>query len=188
MAAIVKKIGYVFWDLLQTVVMAAAIFVIGYLFVFQPHQVVGNSMIPNFDDKEYILTDKVSYRFHPPQRGDVIIFKAPPDPDREYIKRVIGLPGEKVKILGGKVYINGKELNEIYIPKDLYYVAGGSFLREGSEIQVPEGKYFVLGDNRSHSSDSREWGFVPQESIIGRAFFRYWPTSDIGLVPQTAYN
>lgn len=177
-----RKIVAFFLDILQTVVVAAAIFVVAYLFLFQPHQVIGNSMDPNFTDKEYILTDKVTYRFRPPQRGEVIIFKAPPDPEKEYIKRIIGLPGERIKISQDAVFINGQKLEEAYLAPNTF-LAPGSFLREGGETTLPENNYFVLGDNRSHSSDSREWGFVPHDSIIGKAFLRYWPIPEIGLVP-----
>src|SRR3972149_5842868 len=98
MATVLRKLGSFFLDILQTLVLAASIFVISWLFLFQPHQVIGSSMDPNFQDKEYLLTEKVSYRFRPPQRGDIVVFKAPPDPERDYIKRVIGLPGETIKI------------------------------------------------------------------------------------------
>lgn len=182
-----RKIAAFFLDIIQTLVVAAAVFVIAYLFLFQPHQVIGNSMEPNFFDKEYILTDKISYRFRQPARGDVIIFKAPPDPEREYIKRAIGLPGERIKIFEGKIYLNGQGLNEAYLLTQSFAVPG-SFLKEGEEMTIPPSYYFVLGDNRSHSSDSREWGFVSRTSIIGRAFLRYWPIPQVGLLPKASYS
>lgn len=187
MASLFRKLVAFFFDILQTVVLAAAIFIISYLFLFQPHQVIGNSMDPNFADQEYILTDKISYRFHPPARGEVVVFKAPPDPERDYIKRIIGLPGEKIKIQGGRVFINAQVLKEEYLPPEDLAVSG-SFLQEAKEIQIPNDAYIVLGDNRRHSSDSREWGPVPRQSIIGKAFLRYWPVDEIGLVPQVTYE
>jgi len=143
-------------------------------------------MYPTFHDKEYILTDKISYRFGEPQRGDVIIFKAPRNEEYEYIKRIIGLPGERVRISQGKVFINDQFLNESYLPPE-YQTASGAFLRENQTITIPENNYFVLGDNRSHSSDSRDWGLVPRENIIGKAWFRYWPPEKIGLIKEAKY-
>ena len=186
MLEILKKIGQFFLDLIETIVMALAIFVVVYLFLFQPHQVKGNSMLPNFHDGEYILTDKVSYRFTGPQRGDVIIFKAPKNEEVDYIKRIIGLPGETIKIEGGYIYIDNQKLPETYIPSDFVSNAG-SFLTEGAQYLIPNERYFAMGDNRNHSSDSREWGTVKKEEIVGRAFLRYWPINEFGIVPKPAY-
>lgn len=176
-----RKVGALFLDFIETVVMALAVFVIIYLFLFQPHQVRGSSMYPNFHDGEYILTDKISYRLHEPQKGDVIIFKAPRNEEYDYIKRIIGLPGEEIELLDGKVFINDQPFDESYLPKE-FLTSGGSFLRANSPVSIPKGQYLVLGDNRSHSSDSREWGFVPKQNIIGKAWFRYWPPDRLGLI------
>lgn len=143
-------------------------------------------METNFHDGEYILTDKVTYRFRPPQRGEVIIFKAPKNPDLDYIKRIIGLPGERIKIDSGKIFINGRQLTEPYILKETV-ISGGLYLPQGNEIEISEDSYLVLGDNRSHSSDSREWGPVHKNDIIGRAFLRYWPPHRVGILPQVKY-
>lgn len=186
MKKVIKQIGAFFLDIIETVVLALAIFVIIYLFLLQPHQVRGNSMYPNFHNNEYLLTNKLSYRLGKPERGDVIVFKAPKNQEYDYIKRVAGLPGEKIEIKNGKVYINDKVLEESFLPED-YRTSGGSFWREGQEASVPEGEYFVLGDNRSHSSDSREWGVVPLENIIGKAWLRYWPLNKLGLVEEVKY-
>lgn len=142
-------------------------------------------MEPNFYDGEYILTDKISYRFRLPKRGEVVIFKAPRNPELDYIKRIIGLPEERIKIESGKIFINGQELKENYIPKN--EVSGGFFLAKGKEIKIPKDSYFVLGDNRSHSSDSREWGPIKKNEIVGRAFLRYWPPQRIGILPRVRY-
>lgn len=181
MKSFFKKIGHVFLDFIQTTVVALSIFVIAYLFLVQPHQVKGSSMIPNFIDQEYILTDKISYRFHEPQREDVIIFTAPNNPEYEYIKRIIGLPGERIKIERGVIFINNEQLTEDYLP-DSFQTLSGRFLKEGQTYSIPDNQYFVIGDNRNHSSDSREWGSVPRSNIIGRAWFRYWPLTEVGLV------
>mgnify|MGYP001040110002 CR=1 FL=1 len=181
-----KKVGNFFLDLVETVVIAFSIFIIIYLFLFQPHQVRGSSMYPSFFDKEYILTDKVSYRFGQPERGNVIIFRAPKNPTYDYIKRIICEPDEECKIENGKVYVNGQLLNESYLPSDTF-TTGGNFARNGQKITVPVEHYFVLGDNRSHSSDSRDWGFVPKENIVGHAWIRYWPPNRAGIIKAPEY-
>jgi len=159
-----------------------AIFVIAYLFLFQPHQVRGSSMYPNLHDADYLLTDKISYRLSQPKRDDVIIFVAPKNEEYDYIKRVIGLPGESVSITEDyRVKVNNEILSEPYLPSD-FKTFGGTFLEAGKTVNVPQDEYFVLGDNRNHSSDSREWGFVPRKNIIGKAWFRYWPVSQMGLI------
>jgi len=182
-----KAIGSFFLDIIETIVVALAIFVVVYLFLFQPHQVKGNSMFPNFHDGEYILTDKISYRLGLPRRGDVIVFKAPKNEEVDYIKRIIGLPGDEVKLENNSMYINQKRLDESYLPSD-YVSLPGSFLGENVPVRVPEGQYFVLGDNRNHSSDSREWGMVKRDEIIGKAFFRYWPINRVGAITKITYK
>lgn len=186
MMEFLKKFFSFIFEIIETIVLALAIFVVIYLFLFQPHQVKGASMEANFYDGEYILTDKITYRLRPPQRGEVVIFKAPKNPDLDYIKRIIGLPGETIKIENGKIVINSQELAEPYISKGMV-TTGGFYLSEGKQIIIPEDSYFVLGDNRSHSSDSREWGPVYKDNIIGKAFLRYWPPSRIGILPQVKY-
>ena len=181
MKKLFQQIGAFFLDIIETVVLALAIFVLVYLFLVQPHQVRGNSMFPNFHDGEYLLTNKFSYRLGEPKRGDVIVFKAPKNEEYDYIKRIVGAPGDKLTIKGGHIYLNGQLLEESYLPTD-FTTSGGSFLREGDEFIIPTGEYLVLGDNRSHSSDSREWGDVPVENIIGKAWLRYWPFNRVGIV------
>lgn len=184
---ILKRIFGFFLDFIETIVVGLSIFVVIYLFFMQPHEVKGDSMLPNFHNGEYILTDKISYRFRKPQRGDVVIFKSPENPDIDYIKRVIALPGESVRVQDGAVYVNDKRLPEEYEP-DKTTILGNGFLKEGEEIIVAEDNYFVLGDNRFHSSDSREFGPTTQTSIIGRAFFRYWPPERLGKLPDIKYS
>lgn len=180
-----------FIDIIETVVIAVAIFITVYLFLLQPHQVKGESMVPTFHPDEYILTDKLSYRFHEPERGDVIVFRAPQNQAIDFIKRIIGLPGEKVKLSGGKIIIinaknpSGLSLNEPYTKGEP--TREGTTLKEGQELTVPAGEFFVLGDNRTHSSDSREFGTVSKSLIIGRAWLRYWPPPQISFVQQVQY-
>jgi len=179
---ILRKIYSFFVDTLQTLLLAAAVFLVIYVFLFRPFQVNGNSMDPNFFDKEYILTNIIALHFENPKIGDVIVFKSPADPDKDYIKRVIGTPGDRVLIKNGSVYLNGKMLNESSYLDPFVKTNAGSFLKEDEEITTAKNAYFVLGDNRPYSSDSREWGFVPKKSIIGESFFVYWPLKSMGLI------
>lgn len=135
-------------------------------------------MEPNLHDGEYVLIDKISYLLHPPDRGDVVVF-LPPNEDRDYIKRVIGLPGDTVEIKGGQVYVNGVALDEPYLKY--------STNSEMPARVVEEGRYFVMGDNRNNSSDSRSFGSITPQSIVGRAWLVYWPPSDWSTVPHHTY-
>lgn len=139
-------------------------------------------MFPNFQDKEYVLTNLITLRFGPVTHGDVIVFKAPPDPEKDFIKRVIGLPGDTVMLKDGSVYVNGNLYDESSYLKSDVKTYGGAFLQEGQTLTVPQGQYFVMGDNRPYSSDSREWGFVPEGNIIGKSFFVYWPIPDMRVI------
>lgn len=143
-------------------------------------------MFPNFEDGEYILTNKYEYRFSDPRRGDVIVFKSPQNPDIDYIKRIIGLPGEHIKLINNHYYLNGAEVIEPYI-KSQVYTYNGSYLKEGVEVIIPAGHYFVSGDNRPASSDSREWGPIDRSAIIGRSQLRYWPFDRFQLIPRVSY-
>jgi signal peptidase I len=181
-----KKFWRFFLEIIQDITLVLAVFVLIYVFLFRPHQVNGMSMYPNFHDKDFILSERVSYRFRDPKRGEIVVFKAPPTEvcaaiECEYIKRVVGLPGEKVKIQDGKVYIDGQLLAEEYLPNDVYTNAG-DFLGEGEEKILPQDSYLFLGDNRGGSRDGRDFGFVAKEDIVGRAIFRYWPLSGFGSV------
>lgn len=187
--------GNSFWsyvvDFIETIVVALAIFVVVYLFLLQPHQVKGASMKPNFTDGEYILTDKISYRFSKPQRGDVIIFQSPTDPDVDFIKRIIGLPGEKVKISDGKIIITNPDHKDGFTLKEPYEIkgptSGGKEVPQNTEITVGKDEYFVLGDNRIESFDSRSWGMLTKGKITGKAWLRYWPLNKLGFVKHSDY-
>ncbi|MDP2671545.1 MAG: signal peptidase I [bacterium] len=184
--------GY-FVDVIETVVVAAAIFVIIYLFLLQPHQVKGASMEPNFHDGEYILTDKITYRFSDPKRGDVIIFKSPTNTDLDFIKRIIALPGEKIELRDGRIMIYNKDhpdgftLDETYQTTKPTKTEKDGFLKEGVPTEVQTGSYIVFGDNRLESYDSRSWGQVPKGNIIGKAWLRYWPLNKLSFVKHVNY-
>lgn len=182
------SLGGFILEFVQSIVLALSVFVLLYLFVVQPNEVNGSSMVPNFHDKERILTDKLSYQFGEPKRGDVVVFKAPAsepcsENECEYIKRIIGLPGDRVMVSGGQVYLNGALLDQSFLPAD-FVTDPGEFCQEGVEVTVPESSYLVFGDNRFHSRDGREFGPINRKLILGKAFFRYWPLNVIGLLPS----
>jgi len=181
-----KKIGGFFLDIIETFVIALAMFVLMYLFLFQPHQVKGNSMYSTFHDQEYLLTDKITYRLSEPKRGDVIVFKAPKHEEYDYIKRIIGLPGDTIKVEDCHIFVNDQPLDEIYLSDNLCTNAG-RFWQSGQNISLQEGEFFVAGDNRPYSSDSRDWGTVPEENIVGKVWFRYWPADRIGVIRGIEY-
>ena len=181
-----QSVGAFFLDIIETAVVALSIFLILYLFIMQPHQVNGQSMDPTFQHGEYVMTDKLSYRFNNPQRGDVVVFKAPTSaqcPEGagcDFIKRIIGLPGDTVEVKDNHFYLNGELLAEPYldssvVTKPYNYTLNGP-------VMVPQNSYFVSGDNRPHSSDSRLWGPVSRDDIVGKVFFRYWPIPRIGII------
>ncbi|MBU2051746.1 MAG: signal peptidase I [Patescibacteria group bacterium] len=181
---LLRRLWLWFLDFVETIVIALAIFVVVYRFLFQPHQVKGSSMYDNFHDGEYLLTDKVDYRFHSPERGDVVVFKAPQNEDYDYIKRIIALPGEQIKVESGRVFINNQTLDESGYLDPNITTHPGAYAKEGQNLTIPSDQYFVMGDNRSNSSDSREWGPVPTFNIVGRAWVRYWPINELGVVDK----
>jgi signal peptidase I len=161
---------------LRDIFFAALTAVLIVVFVVQPVKVEGTSMQPRLSDQERIFVNKFVYRVSEINRGDIVVFWYPKEPSKSFIKRVVGLPGEVVEIRAGQVWIDSRPMNEPYVPPQY---ADYSFY--GPEI-VPPGSYFVLGDHRNSSNDSRNWGPVPAESIFGKAVFRYWPVSKIGLI------
>ncbi len=152
-------------DLVETLVLAVVLFV-GINAVSARVRVDGTSMVPTLQDGEFVLVNKLSYRFGDVTRGDIIVFHFPLNPTEDLIKRVIGLPGDQVKVENGQVFVNGEMLNETYIAAAPNYA---------SEWQVPAGNFFVLGDNRNNSSDSHSWGLLPSDKIVGKAVLIYWP-------------
>ena len=145
-------------------------------FLYQPVRVEGTSMLPRLEDRDRLFINKFVYRISSIDRGDVVVFHYPRDPEKSYIKRVIALPGDRLRINRGQVWVNGERLSEPYVP-EIYRDN-----RSMAEIVVPEGSYFMMGDHRSISSDSREFGPVERSLIYGKAVFVYWPTRDAGVV------
>lgn len=193
-------------EILETLLLTLIIFILVRA-VVQNFKVEGESMMPSLHDGQYMLINKAVYfrydtnwfsrimpgsrnlpanmvnLFHPPQRGDIIVFQYPLDTSKDYIKRVIGLPGETVKVkVGDGVYINDKKLDEPYIKDVADYRDGDT-----AAVTVPPNSVYVLGDNRNNSSDSHIWGFVPYDLIIGQAWLSYWPTNYWGFIPTASY-
>jgi len=159
---------------LRDLIISLAISAFIIIFLYQPVKVEGTSMMPSLDDQERIFVNKFVYRWEPIQRGDIVVFRYPRDPSKSYIKRVIGIPGDQIRIDSGQVYVNEQPVIEDYVPPA--YADQRSY----SEIIVPPRSYFVLGDHRSMSSDSREFGPVKEGSIFGKAVFGYWPVDKLG--------
>lgn len=161
-------------EVLETVLPALIIVLVVNVFLAQATRVEGQSMEPNLHDNQRLIIEKVSYYIHPPQRGDIVVLRLPHRQSDPLIKRVIGLPGDVIEIRDGKVFINGQALDEPYLDQNTY---------QGMPPKVvPDDELFVLGDNRGFSNDSRAFGFVPFSDVVGRAWFRYWPPAEIGLV------
>jgi signal peptidase I len=153
------------------------------IFLYQPVKVEGTSMNPLLSDQERIFINKFIYRFEPIERGDVVVFWYPLDRSKSFIKRVVGLPGETVEIRAGNVYVNGRELADQYVPSG--YLDGSNYPAR----RIPQGEYFVMGDHRDSSNDSRVFGSVPRSYIYGKAVFAYWPVDHFGsLTPSSTVS
>ncbi len=184
------SIGGFLWDLFKIFVIAFIITAPFRLFVAEPFVVSGSSMVPNFHDRDYLVVDRWTYRFNQPKRGEVIVFKYPKDTSQYFIKRVIGLPGETVSLSQGHVVVYNQEhpegwvLRENYLPSQIETlgIVGGS-----GRLTLGEDQYFVLGDNRMASSDSRVWGILPKSDIVGRVFLRVLPVNQFGVIRGAAY-
>ena len=169
------------WEFVRSIIIALLIVIPIRAWVAQPFIVQGNSMVPNFHHGEYLIIDELSYFFRQPQRGEVIVFRYPLDPRQFFIKRVVGLPGERVEIKDGKVLVKKADGTENVWLEESYL--SDSVKTEGVTVLVlGRGDYFVLGDNRTQSSDGRAWGALPRHLIVGRAVFRAWPVYKLGLV------
>jgi signal peptidase I len=175
------------WEISKVVIISLAIIVPVRYFLIQPFFVNGASMEPQFHDGEYLIVDELSYRLSDPERGEVIIFKYPKDPSQYYIKRIIGLPGEKIKINQGEITIFNSENPDGFILDESDYLIDGKKRDFSMETKLSDGEYFVMGDNRRASSDSRTWGSLPENFIIGRAWIRAWPLDKIDILEKPGY-
>ena len=180
------SVGQFILSFLETVVVALVISIVLYIFIMTPHEVIGNSMHPTYKNGEYLMANKVTYRVKEPQRGDVIIFKY--SDTQDFIKRIIGLPGDTVMLKDGQMYINGTILDESNYLSDSIYSNGGDFLKEGQSVTIPDDEYFVCGDNRPHSSDSRTFGSIKETDIKGKAWIVYFPFSEFRIVQHETYQ
>ena len=193
----IKAFFFLILEFLQIIAIAAIVVVPIRYFVFQPFLVKGASMEPNFRDGDYLIIDELSYRLRNPERGEVVVFHYPFDPSQRFIKRVIGLPGETVAIKNGQVDITTEDGATVVLPEPyvqgVFTIAGNA--AGGNSTTLKSDEYFVLGDNRAHSFDSREWGLVNRKFIIGRTVLRAWPLmywttyfSEINYSPQLNVN
>jgi signal peptidase I len=165
-------------ELVEVVVLAVILY-FGISFAVQAVHVEGLSMFATLDDNDYLIANKIDYRLHAPQRGDIIILRPPTDNSRDFIKRIIALPGERLLISDGFVYINGHKLDEPYLPEE-WVTLNNLYGPDGTV--VPPNEYFVMGDNRNRSQDSRTFGFIGRDRIDGRAWFRIWPLNHFGNI------
>lgn len=174
-----------FFDFVKTIAVIVILAFIIRVFIIQPFIVEGESMEPAFQTKDYLITEKVSFRFRPPQRGEIIIFNPPDRTSENYIKRIIGLPGDQVAIKDGNIYINNEKIIEPYLNSiDKTLVSQ----KEGYTTVLKDDEYFVMGDNRSHSRDSREIGSIPKQNIVSRVWFRLLPLNHMTAFAKVNYN
>ncbi|HHX99380.1 TPA: signal peptidase I [Candidatus Dojkabacteria bacterium] len=185
-ASALGSVGKFILSFVETIVVALVISVVIYLFVMTPHEVVGQSMHPTYQNGEMLMANKITYKVGKPKRGDVIIFKY--SETQDFIKRIIGLPGDTVMLKDGKLYINSTLLDESHYLQSSVYTNGGQYLTEGEQVTVPEGRYFVCGDNRPHSSDSRAFGPIDEKDIKGKAWIVYYPFANFRLVKHEIYQ
>jgi signal peptidase I len=168
-----KQRSHLAREIVETIALTLIIFLV-IRFAIQSYRVSGPSMLPGLQTDDYVLVNKIAYLFHAPERGDVIVFHYPLDTSEDFIKRVIGLPGDTVSLDNKTVQVDGVALHEPYISE--------AYNPSGKTIKVPMDEYFVLGDNRPLSDDSRDWGFVPKADLVGKAVIVYWPLSNWELI------
>ena len=183
---LIKPAFRILLDFFEITFICTGVFLLIYFFVGQLLEVTGDSMYPNFHDKEQIVAEKLSIKFKELKRGEIVIFEHPMEKDRLLIKRVIGLPGETIKIENGYVFINNKQLEEKYLPEGTT-TEGQNFLKEDIEHQIPNNSYVMMGDNRIKSTDSREWGYVSKDLVVGRGIFVYYPLNRIRLIENLLF-
>ncbi len=167
-------------EVLQTLLLTAVIF-FGTRLAVQNYRVEGSSMYGTLHHSEFVLVNKLAYVRSEPQHGDIIVFNYPEDPSEQFVKRIIALPGDTIEIRQGAVFVNGEKINEPYVSRGAQ-LAGFTGRDELASRTVPADSYFVMGDNRRGSRDSREWGFLPRKFIVGKVWVAYWPPEDFGII------
>lgn len=177
-----EKTKAIIKEWVESILIALVLALLVRTFIVQAYKIPTGSMRPTLSEGDRILVSKFIYRFKKPQRGDVVVFKFPEEPKKDFIKRLIATEGEKIEIKDGNIYIDGKIVEEPRIVRQNYYYNDGTYGQEGKGIEVDKNSFYVLGDNSSSSKDSRYWGFVPKKNLIGKAFLIYWPLKRIGIV------
>lgn len=183
-----REVVSFFWEVIKMVILSLAIIVPIRYFLVQPFFVKGASMEDDFHNGDYVLIDELSYRFNRPQRGDVVVFRSPQDTSQFFIKRVIGLPGETLQIRNNEMVITNEQYPKGFVLDEAAYLDKGQRTTGDFKINIDQNEYFVLGDNRSHSSDSRIWGAVNRRLIIGRVFLRAWPLNKVDTFKRVEYQ
>lgn len=182
-----QSVGAFIWDLIKILIIAVIIIVPFRTFVAEPFVVSGSSMLPNYHNGDYLIIDRLSYLTGEPKRGDVIVLKYPKDNTQFFIKRIIGLPGETVKVLQGHVLVINKEYPDGMQLKEPYLKTNIETFGKTEPTTLGSGEYYVLGDNRTASSDSRAWGILPKDDIVGRVWARVYRFSEAGFIKTPSY-
>lgn len=164
-----------FSEFLESIIIAIILATVIRVFLFQPFYIPSGSMEPTLMPGDRIIVNKLVYRYSEPERGDVVVFKYPLDPEKDYIKRIVAVSGERIEVVDGRLFINYELVSEHYLPPGLIY-------NDFGPAEVPAGTYFVMGDNRNNSQDSRIWGPLPRDNFVGKAVIIFWPLNRIGLI------
>ncbi len=177
-----SKLRYFLKEWVEPIIVAIVLALIIRTFVVQAFKIPTGSMRPTLIEGDRILVSKFIYKFKEPRQGDVIVFKSPEDEKKDFIKRLVGMPGDTVNIRNGAILINDKAVDKDSVIRERYYYNRGDFGADDQTIEVPEDAYYVLGDNSISSRDSRYWGFLPKKYLIGKAFLIYWPPNRVRLI------
>lgn len=173
------RTGSALREVVETILLTLLIYILVRTFLIENYRVLGHSMVPTLEDEQFLVVSKLDYRLREPERGDIVVFLDPRNADRKLIKRIIGLPGETVEVRSGEVFVDGQALPEPYVKNQARY-------NEPAQA-VPVAQFYVLGDNRANSSDSHNWGTLPEDKIVGRAWFSYWPPELWGPIRHAEY-
>lgn len=183
--SLLKRIWLEIWDIIKFLAPIVVIVFVVRTYIAQPFIVDGESMSPNFHTGHYLIIDELSYRFHAPKRGDVVVLRYPLDTSRFFLKRIVGVPGDHIVIKNGKVYITNDANPSGYVLNEPYQSQATFPAGQFKDVILEQDEYFAMGDNRAGSSDSRAWGILPRKDIIGHALFRLFPVKDMGITPAS---